>query len=313
MGKRVVVLANPSAGGGLAARLVEPLLTRLQAAGCTVRLIAARDAGEAEDLARGAVREGIDLLVALGGDGLVHVAVQVLAGTFVPLGVVPAGTGNDAARALGLPARPGGRHAMRAVDVILGGDERRIDLGEVQGRYFLTVLSSGFDGLVNERANRMRWPHGRAKFALAVAAELPHLRPLAYALRIDGRVVDVQALLVAVGNGPSYGGGMRICPEANLDDGWLAVTVVCALPTREFIRLFPSVYRGTHQRHPAVLTLRGRKVEITAPGMSAHADGEPLGSLQLEVTVARRALTVMAPVSPTVPGYRPNAVPGPAA
>jgi diacylglycerol kinase (ATP) len=286
---RVALLVNPTAGAGRGRSLVRPVLDRLRAVGADVEPLVGRDPEQAAALARSAVAAGVDVLAALGGDGLVGLAAQAVVGGDVPLAVVPAGTGNDAARVLGV------RGVEQAVGVVLAGRRRRLDVGRVAGRVFLNVLSSGFDSRVNERANALRWPRGASRYPVAVLAELPVFRAVPYALVLDGEPLELPAMLVAVGNGPSYGGGMRVCPCADPADGLLDVTVLTPLPTWRFLRLFPSVYRGAHVGRPEVLTLRARTVRLSAPGMTAYADGEPLGPLPVEVEVVPGALPVLVP------------------
>jgi diacylglycerol kinase (ATP) len=170
------------------------------------------------------------------------------------------------------------------------------DLGQTGDRWFGTVLASGFDSRVNDRGNRMRWPTGRLKYDLAMLAELAAFRPLPYRITLDdGEVREVEATLVAVGNGSSYGGGMRICPGADLTDGLFDLTVVGDCSRTTLLRVFPSVYRGTHVDHPKVTVVRAAKVEISAAGVTGYADGEPLGPLPLTARCVRGAVSVVGP------------------
>ena len=290
MPRRVALLTNPVAGGGRGSALLQPTLDRLRAGGLDVDVLVGRDVLDAARLAGEAVRDRVDALVALGGDGLVNLAAQAVTGTDVPLAVVPAGTGNDSVRALGIPRDP-----AAAADVVLHGRPRLVDAGRVGGRVFLSVLSSGFDSRVNERANRMSWLRGPARYPIAMLGELRVFRPVPYELVVDGEPWATPAMLVAVGNGRSYGGGMQICPGAELDDGLLDVTVLTPLPTARFLRLFPSVYRGEHVGRPEVRTYKAKTVLLDAPGMTAYADGEPVGPLPLTVQAVPGALTVLVP------------------
>ena len=292
--RRVALLVNPTSGGGRGARLVGPAAERLRAAGCTVQVIQGVSADNAAALLDKALAgdaanpDGTrpDAVVAVGGDGLVNLAVQSVAGTGVPLGIVPAGTGNDVARALGLDPR----HPIDALDVVLRGDTRALDLGRVDDHWFAGVLGSGFDSMVNERANQMSWPKGRRRYDLAILAELRTFRPLPYVLTLDGEDWATEAMLVAVGNGVSYGGGMRVCPDASMADGLLDVTVVGPLSKPEFLRVFPRVFKGTHVRHPAVSVRRARVVALSSPGVTAYADGERVGHLPVSCAAVPGAL-----------------------
>ncbi len=290
MTRRLALLVNPTSGKGRGGRLLDPVAARLRQSGIDVDVVVGRDADEAFDRVRNRVAEGVDGLVAVGGDGLVNIALQVVAGTDVPLGVVPAGTGNDIARALGLTLDD----PVAAVDLAARGDSRLIDLGRANGRWFAGVLGSGFDSMVNERANRMTWPTGRSRYNLAILAELRTFRPVPYLLELDGQSWQTEAMLVAVGNGSSYGGGMRVCPDARLDDGQLDITVLGPISKPEFLRVFPTVYKGTHVNHPAVTVRRAREVVLTSPGVTAYADGERVSVLPVHVEAMPAALRVFA-------------------
>ncbi len=291
--RRLAVVVNPTSGGGRGARLLVDVLGRLGAAGTSVDVVRGRDAAEASALLAAAV-DAIagppDGVVAVGGDGLVNLAVQAVAGTGVPLGIVPAGTGNDVARALGIDHR----RPLAALDAVLTGHTRAVDLGRTGGRWFAGVLGSGFDSMVNERANRMSWPRGRRRYDLAILAELRTFRPLPFVLTLDGEEWHTDAMLVAVGNGSSYGGGMRVCPGATMDDGLLDVTVVGPLSTPEFLRVFPRVFRGSHVEHRAVTVRRARTVALSSPGVTAYADGERVGELPVACEAVPAALRTFA-------------------
>lgn len=293
--RHLALLANPTSGRGRGGRLVGPVAERLRAGGARVDVLVGADADAAYDLARAAVAAGVDALVALGGDGMVNLATQVVAGTGTPLGVVPAGTGNDIARLLGLPRGPRLADALAAADVVRAGRVTSLDAGRVAGRWFLSVLSSGFDSTVNERANRMRWPGGRWRYDVAIAAELRTFRPLPYVLELDGETWRTEAMLVAVGNGRSYGGGMLVCPDADPTDGRFDVVVVGPLSRPEFLRVFPSVFRGEHVSHPAVSVRRAATVTLAAPGMTAYADGERVSALPVTAETVPAAVQVLVP------------------
>ncbi|MEU9311108.1 diacylglycerol kinase [Streptomyces sp. NPDC048256] len=296
MTSEITLFVNPAAGRGRGAHAARPAASALRAAGYTVRTVLGVDAEDALVRARAAVADGTGALIAVGGDGLAHLALQAVAGTRTPLGLVAAGTGNDFARALGLPVRDPAAAARLVADALKGARIRDIDLGRVGDRWFGTVLASGFDSRVNDRGNRMRWPVGRARYDLAMLAELAAFRPFPYRITLDdGAVREVEATLVAVGNGSSYGGGMRICPGADLTDGLFDVTIVGDCRRRTLLRVFPKVYRGTHIDHPKVTVLRAAKVEIAAAGVSGYADGERLGELPLTARCVPGAVRLIGP------------------
>jgi diacylglycerol kinase (ATP) len=292
----ITLFVNPAAGRGRGARAALPAASALRAAGYRVRTVVGENAADGLVRARAAVADGTGALVAVGGDGMAHLALQAVAGTDTPLGLVAVGTGNDFARALGLPVRDPAAAGRLIADALKASRIRAVDLGRVDERWFGTVLASGFDSRVNDRGNRMRLPAGRARYDLAMLAELAALRPFAYRITLDdGAVREVEATLVAVGNGPSYGGGMRICPGADLADGLFDVTVVGDCGRATLLRVFPRVYRGTHVDHPRVTVYRAARVEIAAEDVSGYADGERLGELPLTAHCVPGAVRVVGP------------------
>jgi Sphingosine kinase and enzymes related to eukaryotic diacylglycerol kinase len=317
----VAVLRNPTAGRGRHRDGVTAALRALAEAGHVVKTIDATTRDEAAAATRRAVQDGIDALVVIGGDGTVHIGLQAVAGTDVGLGVVPTGTGNDFARALGVPLdlAAAGRTIARALDE---GRRTTIDLARITpgstagpdlpagpggpSWWFGAVLAAGFDALVNERANAMRWPKGRRRYDLAVLAELISMDQRHYRITLDDAVLEQPACLVAVGNTPSYGGGLRMCPDAQPTDGLLDVIVADPVSRLTLIRLYPRVFQGTHVRHPAVRTYRTRSVTIeTLPRPSGgrrsrdgdvivgYADGERIRPLPLTITAVPAALHVL--------------------
>ncbi|MBN9620446.1 MAG: diacylglycerol kinase [Actinobacteria bacterium] len=294
--ERIALLPNPAAGHGRAVAAARRAHARFAERGVAVTELAGRTPDEARDLAHAAVADGVDALVVAGGDGLIHLALPAVVGTGTPLGVIPAGTGNDQAREYGWPRGS----AEQATDLVVAGRVRTVDVGRAttaDGRtsYFGSVLASGFDSLVSDRTNRMRWPHGRARYNVAMLAEFVNLRPLPFVITLaDGRRIERDLLLVAVGNTRSYGGGMRIAPDADPADGLLDVTIGGAAPRRDVLRLMPLVYRGTHVRRPEVEVVRTTSLRIESPGINAYADGEPLGPLPADVEVVPSALTLIA-------------------
>lgn len=299
MGKRIGLVVNPTSGKNRGGALGIEVANRLRAHGHEVLELSDETAEAARDRAIGAIAQGIDVLAVAGGDGMVHLGVNLCADTKTPLAIIAAGTGNDIARGLGLPVHD----PIAAADVVGSGIPREIDVvrhvdarGDV--RWFAGVLGAGFDSLVNERANTWPWPKGRMRYNLAIARELPGFRAIPYAVTIDGVRHETAAMLVTVGNGQSYGGGMRVCPDASFDDGLLDVMVLHDISTLEFLKVFPTVFKGTHVRHPAVEILRGREVTLEAEGIVAYADGERFLPLPLTLEVVPAALTVMVPAVP---------------
>ncbi|WP_326751815.1 diacylglycerol kinase [Streptomyces hirsutus] len=296
MTSEITLFVNPAAGRGRGARAALPAASALRAAGFSVRTVLGEDAADALVRARDAVEKGTGALVAVGGDGMANLALQAVVGTGTPLGLIAVGSGNDFARSLGMPLKEPAAAGRMIADALKCGRVRDIDLGRVGDRWFGTVLASGFDSRVNDRGNRMRLPAGRFKYDLAMVAELTALRPIPYRITLDdGDVREVEATLVAVGNGASYGGGMRICPGADLTDGLFDVTVVGGFGRATLLRVFPTVYRGTHVGRPEVSVFRASRVELAAEEVTGYADGEPLGPLPLTASCVRGAVRVVGP------------------
>ena len=287
---RVALVVNPTSGRGLGARIAPLVRERLAAAGLTVDVHATTCAEDVGRISADVVASGADAVGLIGGDGTIHLGAQVLANSGMPFGVIPAGTGNDFARGLGVPLKD----PAAAADLIVAGKTRTIDLAVAKDEYITTVVAGGFDSLVNRRANAMSWPKGNLRYTLATLAELRTFKPLEYVVTVDSEVIETQAMLVAVGTGPTYGGGLQICAGAEIDDGLLDITIIEPVSRLTLLQLFPKLSKGTHVGHPMVRALRGRSVRIESPGITAYGDGEPLGPLPVDITIAPGALTVFA-------------------
>jgi diacylglycerol kinase (ATP) len=293
----IAVLANPSAGGGRHRDLLPAVLRALGASGKAVRVLAASSGAEATAACHRAVADGAAAVVAVGGDGTVHRALQAVAERPVGFGVVPAGTGNDFAAGTGVPLEPVAA-ATAISDAVREGRHVSFDLARVAGtdgevRWFGAVLAAGFDAVVNERANRLRWPRGPRRYDLAIVLELARVRPRRYGLELDGVDRSFDGTLVAVGNCASYGGGMRILPDADPGDGLLDVIVAEPLGRAALVRLRPRLRRGTHVTDRRVSTFRARRVRLHADGIIGYADGERVGPLPLDITCVPGAVRLL--------------------
>jgi diacylglycerol kinase (ATP) len=300
--KRIGLVVNPTSGKNRGMALGLQVAHRLRAAGHEVLDLSDESYAAARDRALGAIAQGVDLLAVVGGDGMAHLGVNLAAETKTPLAIIAAGTGNDVARGLGLPVHD----PVRAADVITTGAPRQVDAVRMvdahgQRHWFIGVLGAGFDSVVTERANTWAWPKGQMRYNLAILRELPLFAPIPYVVTLDGVRHETRAMLVAVGNGRSYGGGMQVLPDAELDDGELDVLILHEIGTVEFLKVFPRVFKGTHVSHPAVEVLRGRQVTLEAEGIVAYADGERFGTLPLTLEVVPGAVTVMVPSAAAAP------------
>ena len=233
--------------------------------------------------------EPVSGVVAFGGDGFIHEIIQHIVPREISLGVIPCGTGNDFARSIDIYRLS----LNQQLELIAQTKSRSIDLGRVGSTWFVAILSTGFDALVNDRANAMQWPKGRMRYNIAMIEKIVALRAHSYRIRLDGELVDVQATLVTVANGPSYGGGMKVCPGATLTDGLFDVMVLGKVSRTELLKVFPKVYSGRHVGHPAVTFYRCREIEIIGSG-SSFADGEPISTLPVSAECVSNALKVWA-------------------
>jgi diacylglycerol kinase (ATP) len=296
---RAALVVHPASGLGRAGRIADAVVTRLRGAVDDLTTIRVGSVEESRRLVGRARDSGLDLLVVVGGDGSVHQGVQFCAEHDVALAVVPAGTGNDLARALGAPDDP--LEATDALVADLGAGRRAtIDLGRVEGpgvpggRWFAGVLCAGFDSAVNERANRMRWPSGPRRYDLAILTELARLRAARLSLVEDGKRAEHEATQVAVGNTRHYGGGIPICPAADPTDGVFDVTLVGRASRLDLVRMLPGLRSGRHVDHPIVTTSRAREVRLgEANGWVAYADGERIGPLPVQVSCVPGALNIV--------------------
>lgn len=292
---RVALAVHPASGHGAAGRVADAVAGRLRTVVDELTVVSASTVEESHALMLRARDAGLDLVAVLGGDGSAHQGVQFCAEHGVALAVVPAGTGNDLVRALGGPGEPLAA-ADALVDALARGATRKLDLGRVDGGpWFATVLCAGFDSAVNERVNRMRWPHGRRRYDLAIVAELAALRPRRLVADTEEGRVELDAVLVAVGNTPYYGGGIPVCPDADPADGLFDVTVVGDASRLDLLRILPTLRTGKHTAHPAVRTLRARRIALGGDNdWIAYADGERMRPLPVAVECVPAALTVIA-------------------
>ncbi|MDF2506716.1 MAG: hypothetical protein K0Q52_575 [Microbacterium sp.] len=296
MAEHIAVLANPLSGKGRGQAAAEAAVVHLRERGAEVRMYGGGSAEDTARLAATALQAGPRALVVVGGDGTLSGVLDIVCGSAIPVVLVPAGTGNDLARALSLPRGD----PAAAAEIALTGVARAVDVGEVRTaaglRKFLTIAALGFDAKVSDRTNRLRWPHGAARYHLALLIELMRLRPMDFTLAVDGEPPARSAgTLIAVGSTSSYGGGMPICVGAVPDDGLLDIVHVASLGRLRLLRLFPLLLRGTHLTRAEVVHRRARTVAVSAPGLVVYADGERLGEDECTISVLPAALLMMVP------------------
>ncbi|MEJ7636101.1 diacylglycerol kinase [Aeromicrobium sp.] len=287
------LVVNPTSGKRRGVAVAAQAAERLGRAGHVTTRIQGEDAPSARDQLKQAIETGLDGVLVVGGDGALHGVLDHVADSDLAFGLIPAGTGNDTARSLGIPVKD----TDAAVDLIVAGHVRTVDLARTDEAYVATVIASGFDSKVNERANDMTWPRGNMRYNIAILAELRKFEPLEFTLTLDGTTIEREAMLVAVGNGPSFGGGIRICEGASMDDGLLDVVVINPVSKAKLVRVFPKLYKGTHITMPEFERHRVREVTLSSPGIVAYGDGERLGALPMTTRIQPGALRVFAPLA----------------
>lgn len=294
-----VIVVNPHAGGGRAARIARESQVVLSDAGISTDLVQPASLAEMKSAVSEVCAEPETYVVACGGDGTVHQVLQGAMASSVRLGIIPAGTGNDIARALGIDVKRRDAWVRTMGELMLADATTAVDVTQVsrgdEQVWSLGVISTGFDSAVNERADGMARLRGTARYVVALLGELRTFQLHDYQATIDGDPHAGRALLIAIGNGSSYGGGMLICPEADMTDGLLDVTWVAAAPRRTVLRFFPRVFRGTHVDHPLVTTFRAREITVSARGAIVYADGERIGPPPVHVQVRAEALRILRP------------------
>ncbi len=289
---RVTILLNPAAAQGKSRRALTPALEVLGRAGVEPQILESRSAGQLTELARAASAEKPDVVVSAGGDGTHHYVLNGLLGSEIPLGILSLGSGNDFARALGIPLEPGA-----AARTLLEGDARRIDVARVGSAVYGCVAGVGFDSVVNRYANeRVRYVSGSLAYTWAILRCIGPYRPQRLELRSDGRNFSGEIMFAVVGNTTSFGGGLKITPRARPDDGLLDVCIVPAMGKFELLRWVPRAYSGAHLKHPRILYFQARKITLASPSrLELFGDGEFLQELPATIEVVPRALKVVVP------------------
>ncbi len=284
------VIANPEAGRGRGSRQVAQLRNWMEERGVDHEVLMTEGPGHATELATRLADLGTKRVIVAGGDGTISEVVNGLAGTEVEMAIVSIGTGNDVARTLNLPYND----VARAADIAVAGRVRRIDLGRERERFFVSSVGLGFASDVVEQSNRPGWLSGSATFFVAVHRALRKLRTIRIALELDGTTTELDCVSVLVQNTPYTGGGLRIAPEASMDDGLFDVAVIGPIGKLNLVAHFPRLYRGTHSSHPQFALYRAQKVrvETTAP-LPKMLDGDICGSSPLEAEVVAQAVKVV--------------------
>ncbi|MDR0848215.1 MAG: diacylglycerol kinase family lipid kinase [Propionibacteriaceae bacterium] len=300
------LVVNPTAGRGRALKILPKVMDEFVRGlpEGSLRVMQATSFEDAGKLCREVVAAAQanaatrDSLVVMGGDGMMHLGVNACGGTNVPLGMIPAGTGNDICRGVNLPI-----DSVKAAKIIVEGNTMEMDLALVVGklshgnthRYVGSVVATGYDARVSVRGASSSPLWGPLTYAVAALQELRNFQPVQYRIRIDGVERTLPAMFIAVSNGGKYGGGMWIAPKASITDGLLDITIVHPVSKFTLLRLLGKMFDGSFATDPAIEMTTGREVVIDGDGLVPMADGETLGEIPLGVTCAPGALTVYVP------------------
>jgi YegS/Rv2252/BmrU family lipid kinase len=292
-GRPLALLVNPSSGGGRCKALLPQVEDELDKRHIDFRIELTRDPEHAVNQALRAADSG-EVPVVMSGDGLVGLVGGALAGTDVPMGIVPGGRGNDLARVLGIPTEPAG-----AVGVLAAGETRVIDVGEVNGHRFLGIASVGFDSDANRIANNSKLIRGNLVYAYAALRALAGWKPARFTLWVGEENLRFSGYTVAAANNRAYGGGMFVAPDASLDDGEFDIVMVGEVGKFRFLSNLPKVFKGTHVDNEEVRVVRAARLELSASRpFAVYADGEHVTDLPASLRVLPRALSVVAPPAP---------------
>jgi YegS/Rv2252/BmrU family lipid kinase len=285
----LVLLVNPSSGGGRALKLLPRVEAILDERRVPFRVVRTKSLEHGVAKALGAVEAG-ELPVAISGDGMIGAIGGAMAGGETPLGIVPVGRGNDLARVLGIPTEP-----EAAIEIVLTGDTRTIDVGEANGHRFLGIASLGFDSDANRIANESRLG-GNLVYAYAALRALVAWKPARFTIAIGDRRTRVEGYSVVVANSSAYGGGMYVAPDADLEDGEFDVVTIAKVGKLRFLSNLPKVFKGTHVNNDEVQVVRASRLSLSASRpFAVYADGEHLTDLPADLRVIPRALRVLVP------------------
>ena len=289
-GRRHLLLVNPSAGRGRVGELLPRAEAALRANDVEYRLVRTESLEHGVREATAAAAAG-EVCVVMSGDGLIGQVGGALAGTGVPMAVMPGGRGNDLARVVGIPTEP-----EPAARLIAAGATRRIDVGEANGRRFLCIASCGFDSDANRIANETKIVRGKLVYLYAALRALAAWKPARFTLELDGERHELTGYAVAVANSKAYGGGMFIAPDAELDDGVLDVVWTEGVSKLRFLSQLPKVFKGTHVENPEVGVRRAAEVKVSADRpFAVYADGDHITDLPATIKLLPKALELIAP------------------
>lgn len=289
----IYFIVNPVSGNGKTLKIIPKIIDYLSKNQIKYEIVHTEYKNHAVEIAKQSKKNNnIKMIVAVGGDGTLHEIVNGLYPSEIPLGYIPAGTGNDFAREMDIPRDP-----IQALKRVLKMQTKKIDLGKINDHYFINVTSMGFDGEVAKTANQSKLKHifGRLVYIYGIIKVLLTFRPKEITLVVDDKVIFYKNVwLIAIANNRFYGGGMEICPKAVNDDGEFDICVIKDLSHFQFLRLFPTIFSGKHINLPYVDTIRVKRIEVkTNEELTIQSDGEILGNISLRLKIIKQGLNVI--------------------
>jgi YegS/Rv2252/BmrU family lipid kinase len=291
-GMPLTLLVNPASAGGKTLKLLPAVEQALDARRADFRVQRTRGLEHGAEQALLAVEAG-ELPVVMSGDGLLGAVGGAMAGSVTPLGIIPGGRGNDLARVLGVPTDP-----EQAVATLFAGHSRRIDVGEANGKRFLGIVSVGFDSECNRRANEVKLIRSNLVYVYSLFRTLVGWKPARFTIRVDDERTRLSGYSVSVANNSTFGGGMRIAPGADLEDGLFDIIAIGEVGKLRFLANLPKVFKGTHVNGDEVRVFRASHLELSASkSFPVYADGEHLTDLPASLRVLPRALSVLTPAT----------------
>lgn len=286
--KPLGVLVNPAANRGRGDQVGNQVFELLQRADIPVINLTAESAAAAKDKSQLAISaQEISGVIAVGGDGTTQLGVNICVPNQIPLGIVPAGSGNDQARELNIPLGDPAKAVENILDSI--SNPRRVDVMKVVTSYrefwSFGSISAGFDALCANTANGLKWPKGPNSYVAAMLIELPKFKPVEYSLTVDGENRKIKAMLCGVANVKNFGGGMMISPQSDVIDGELEVFILHEVSRPRLLKIFPTVYKGEHTKFPEVEIFRAKSIRIENDSFPMTADGELIGNAPFSAEV----------------------------
>jgi YegS/Rv2252/BmrU family lipid kinase len=286
---KIKFIINPVAGKGRSLKAQKIIVQRLKNLNITFSIQQTTAQGDALKIAGEAAVEGYDTVVAVGGDGTIYEVINAIAKTNIKLGIIPTGTGNDFAKSVGIP-----ENIELALNIILNQSIKKIDIGCVNGKYFINVASIGFDTeVVNGMKHIKRFISGPWAYILSVFKTLISYRDITVEFQLDNKLMKKEVLLVAIANGKYYGGGMMIAPNARIDDGYLDICVINKISKLKFIKLFPTIFKGKHISLPEVECFKAKQVKILTNNQIINCDGELIGYTPIAFNISEYKLNLL--------------------